>query len=156
MAARDAMLPLESESCHAVLRSGGVSAQRWQMTGRPLRGMRIRLVRKLADRLDGIDVSPYREGDVVELRRADARLLIAERWAVPYRGPRPETRVTAAASLPRAAAADQAPRRTVEQLRRVREDMETKRCEQQERRRAEDRIREELQDARAKTLNDRT
>ena len=45
--------------------------------------MRVRLVRKLADRLDGIDVSGHSSGDILELSRRDAELLIAERWAEP-------------------------------------------------------------------------
>jgi|SRR5947208_10805951 hypothetical protein len=49
--------------------------------------MRVRLVRKLADLLDGIDVSAYRSGDVVDLSRRDAELLIAEQWAVPVSVP---------------------------------------------------------------------
>jgi hypothetical protein len=115
--------------------------------------MRIRLLRKLAERLEGIDVSSYREGDVFDLPRAEAQLLIAGRWALPYRGPSRDVRHM---SRPheRAVAADRSQRRTVEQLRRVREEMDTKRCERQERRRAEDRIREELHDSRAKILND--
>jgi hypothetical protein len=44
--------------------------------------MRVRLVRKLADVLDGIDVSAHSSGDILELSRRDAELLIAERWAV--------------------------------------------------------------------------
>jgi hypothetical protein len=44
--------------------------------------MRVRLVRKLADILDGIDVSAYKSGDIVNLSRHDAELLIAENWAV--------------------------------------------------------------------------
>jgi len=48
--------------------------------------MRVRLVRKLADNLDGIDVSGYREGDVLDLPAGRAALLIAEQWAVPVRG----------------------------------------------------------------------
>jgi len=52
-------------------------------------------------------------------------------------------------------AADSLEQRTLEQLRRFREQLETKRFGQEERRRAEDRIREELQDARARTLNGR-
>jgi len=44
--------------------------------------MRVRLVRKLADILDGIDVSAYKSGDIVNLSRHDAELLIAEEWAV--------------------------------------------------------------------------
>lgn len=45
--------------------------------------MRVRLVRKLADLLDGVDVSGHSSGDILELSRRDAELLIAERWAVP-------------------------------------------------------------------------
>jgi hypothetical protein len=45
--------------------------------------MRVRLVRKLADLLDGVDVSGHSSGDILELSRHDAELLIAERWAVP-------------------------------------------------------------------------
>jgi hypothetical protein len=114
--------------------------------------IRVRLLRKLAERLDGIDVSHYREGDVVDLPRAEAQLLIAERWALPC-GPSREARHV---STPheRVVAADGSQRRTVKQLRRVREEMDTNRCEQQERRRAEDRIREELHDSQAKILND--
>ncbi len=48
--------------------------------------MRVRLVRKLADLLDGVDVSGHRSGDILELSRHDAELLIAERWAEPEAG----------------------------------------------------------------------
>lgn len=44
---------------------------------------KVTLTRKLADRLDGIDVSGYHEGDVLDLPRPQAELLIAEQWAVP-------------------------------------------------------------------------
>jgi hypothetical protein len=44
--------------------------------------MRVRLVRKLADILDGIDVSAYKSGDILNLSQRDAELLIAEQWAV--------------------------------------------------------------------------
>lgn len=44
--------------------------------------MRVRLVRKLADYLDGIDLSAYEEGDVLDLPRREAELLIAEGWAM--------------------------------------------------------------------------
>jgi hypothetical protein len=114
--------------------------------------MLIRLVRKLADHLDGIDVSRYREGDVFELPRREAELLIAETWAV---GIDPaSTEVRGMSIEPELAmAADRFERRTLEQLRRVREEMETRHFEEQERRRAEDRIREELHDAHAKAIN---
>jgi hypothetical protein len=43
--------------------------------------MRIRLTRKLCDRIDGIDLSRYRVGDVLDLSMYEAALLIAEGWA---------------------------------------------------------------------------
>ena len=43
--------------------------------------MMIRLTRKLADMIDGIDLSAYKVGQVITLPVAAARLLIAERWA---------------------------------------------------------------------------
>jgi hypothetical protein len=45
--------------------------------------MHIRLIHKLADHLDGIDVSDCCEGDHVDLPERDAELLIAEGWAEP-------------------------------------------------------------------------
>jgi DNA replication initiation complex subunit (GINS family) len=43
--------------------------------------LRVRLTCKLANKLDGIDVSDVRVGDVVDLPDADATVLIKERWA---------------------------------------------------------------------------
>lgn len=150
------MLPLECRCCHE-LHTPDVSTLTvpagGRMRTRSTGVMRVRLLRKLADRLDGIDVSGYGEGDVIDLPRAQAHLLIAEQWALPFRGPSRELRGTSTFHE-RVVAADRSQRRTVEQLRRVRDEMETRRCEQQERRRTEDRIREELHDAHAKTLND--
>ena len=116
--------------------------------------MRVKLVRKLANRLDGIDVSNYREGDVIELTRYEGELLIAEGWAVPFsESPVREVRERSNSEL--AVAADGLERRTQEQLRRVRAAMAVKQHEEQERRRVEDRIRDELHDARAKTIDRR-
>ena len=42
---------------------------------------RIRLIRKLAAVLNGIDVSALRVGDTIELPDATAQMMIAERWA---------------------------------------------------------------------------
>jgi hypothetical protein len=53
--------------------------------------MHIRLIQKLADVLDGVDLSRHRVGDVFDAISRDARLLIAERWAVRHA---PETRAT--------------------------------------------------------------
>ena len=104
------------------------------MSDRRVRMMRIQLVRKLASHLDGIDVSGYQDGDVLDHPRAQAELLIAERWALPYRGPRGDVRGTSTVDE-RAVAADRAERRT-------------------QARRREDRVREELHDSRTKVLND--
>jgi hypothetical protein len=43
--------------------------------------MRVRLIRLLAHRLDGIDVSSHHVGDVVDLPQHDAEILVAEGWA---------------------------------------------------------------------------
>jgi hypothetical protein len=94
--------------------------------------MRVRLTRKLADCLDGVDLSHFSVGDVLDLPRREANLLIVEGWAVPSEGadqPQPCTP-------------------TDEELRCLREQLESW-SEQQNRRRAEDRIREELRDSRA-------
>jgi len=45
--------------------------------------MKVRLVRKLADCLDGIDVTGCAVGDWLDLAPADAILLVAEGWAAP-------------------------------------------------------------------------
>jgi hypothetical protein len=109
--------------------------------------MRLRLIRKLADALDGVDLSAYQEGDILDLPRAEAALLLAEGWAerldTGRRFNRPIRTVTLDAPMRF---------RTVEQLRRVREQMEERRLAQIERRRAEDRVREELRDGRARVI----
>lgn len=92
--------------------------------------MLIRLTRKLADCLDGVDVSHYSVGDVLDLPGREAYMLVAEGWAEP--------------------AAEKARPRTPtdEEVRCIREQLEHW-SEQQSRRRAEDRIREDLHDSRA-------
>ena len=44
--------------------------------------MHVRLTRKLADALNGLDLRPFRIGDVIDLTDPLAQMLIAERWAV--------------------------------------------------------------------------
>ena len=46
--------------------------------------MRVRLVKKLAEMIDDIDLSRARIGDILTLRFEEALLLIAEGWAVPH------------------------------------------------------------------------
>jgi hypothetical protein len=43
--------------------------------------VRIRLTKKLATSLNGVDLSSFNVGDIVELPDAAARMIIAERWA---------------------------------------------------------------------------
>jgi hypothetical protein len=47
--------------------------------------MKVRLTRKLADVIDGIDVSAYQVGDVLDLPIPEATLLVAEQWAIAER-----------------------------------------------------------------------
>jgi hypothetical protein len=44
--------------------------------------MRVRLIRKLALKIDGIDLSNHEVGDTLDLPEIKAALLIAEGWAV--------------------------------------------------------------------------
>ena len=43
---------------------------------------KVRLTRKFADRLDGVDLSKARSGEQIEVTEHEAELLIAEGWAV--------------------------------------------------------------------------
>lgn len=49
--------------------------------------MRIRLVRKFANAINGIDLAAVSVGDVVELKQPQAILLIREGWAEPLEEP---------------------------------------------------------------------
>jgi hypothetical protein len=42
---------------------------------------RVRLTRKLAERIDGVDLSDRRVGETIDVLPAEARLLLAEQWA---------------------------------------------------------------------------
>ena len=44
--------------------------------------MRVQLIKKLAEMLDGIDVSAHQQGDILNLTRSECALLVAEGWAV--------------------------------------------------------------------------
>jgi len=114
--------------------------------------MRIKLVHKLAGHLDGVDVTWHREGDVFDITRREAELLIAEGWAEPFFESPPNEVRGVSLEQELATAADRNRRRTLEQVRRLGEEMEATHFREQHRRRAEDRIREELHDARATTV----
>ena len=47
--------------------------------------MQVRLTKKLAEVIDGVDLSDRRVGDVVDLPRHDAEILLAEGWASPVK-----------------------------------------------------------------------
>ena len=67
--------------------------------------MKVRLTKRLAEMLDGIDVSNHDVGDVMDLPTSEARLLVAERWAEPVADSTPCSPVVAASlqdRLPRA------------------------------------------------------
>ena len=118
--------------------------------------MQVCLTRKLANYLDGVDVSTHQVGDILELPVREAHLLIAERWATPHiEAPAclqyDATRGTVrSVPLPRA----ESPRaiHTLERLREIRSQMEQHTRADQERRRMEDVIREQLRDERATIL----
>ena len=54
--------------------------------------MRVRLTRKLAEMIDGVNLSGYNPGDLLELSDAEAQLIIAEQWGILER--RGQDRVT--------------------------------------------------------------
>jgi hypothetical protein len=65
--------------------------------------MYVRLTAKLADRMEGVDVSAYAEGDIIDLAERDAKLLLMGNWAEPVG---PEQRISSFARSPSAIAAD--------------------------------------------------
>ena len=48
-------------------------------------GMKVRLLRKHANKIDGVDLFAREVGDVFEVSDLDGRLLLAEEWAAPER-----------------------------------------------------------------------
>ena len=69
--------------------------------------MLVHLKVKLAEVVDGVDLSHFDEGDVIELSEADGQLLLAEGWAEPV--PK-EERVSSFRQKTRAIAADRSGR----------------------------------------------
>jgi len=114
--------------------------------------MRIRLTRKLAECIDGVDLSRYAVGDVLELTPRDAQLLTAEQWAVPVR--RRSERRSFSVPLPQSQAADRARRvDDVERVRSASAELEHRHLARSESRRAEDQYREERRAARERTVS---
>jgi hypothetical protein len=48
-------------------------------------GMKVRLTRKHAERIDGIDLRGREPGDLLDLPPREAQLIVAEQWAIPER-----------------------------------------------------------------------
>ena len=105
--------------------------------------MHVRLTRKLAERLDGIDLAGYGEGDVLDLGRREAELLIAEGWATAVDDARQMRRST----VPERGvnAADDAGQ-TSESVERMRADMRPANSESRAYRPIEERVRGESHD----------
>jgi len=108
--------------------------------------MWVRLTRKLADFVDGVDISHRHVGEVFELPIPDANLLIAEAWAEPHRPSIGSGH--AHQRQPRKAPVANWRQSLAQRLRQMRERIEL-RSVLQESRRIEDRVREELRDSRA-------
>jgi hypothetical protein len=47
--------------------------------------MKVRLTRKFAELINGVDLSKVRAGDTLDLSTRDAQILLAEGWAAPER-----------------------------------------------------------------------
>ena len=127
----------------------------------PLVVMRVRLTRKMADSLDGVDLSLAHVGDTLDLTKQEAELLTIEGWAESrierraaclsknsrrQRGPFVSVRASAADTIRRTP-------RSGEWLRENRRKSEGRSLSAQQHRRAEDRFREEHHDSHAKTIS---
>ena len=112
---------------------------------------RIRLIRKLADCVDGVDVSAYAVGDSFDLGWRQAQLLVAEGWAVLDGARHREAR---SLSTPRgyATAADATRRSPVEHLRRVSKEIDRGQFASSRNHRVEDRLLQERHDEQARTI----
>ena len=114
------------------------------------RSRRVHLTRKLAECVDGIDLSKHREGDVLDLGPHEADLLIAEGWAEPILESQPREIRGYSAASDRAEAADTQQRSLNSRLWQIGEQIQQHEFEPHLRhRRMEDLLRDELHDARA-------
>jgi hypothetical protein len=114
--------------------------------------MRIRLIRKLADAIDGIDISDHAVGEVIDLDADEARLLIAEEWAVSVKPTRGREIRRSTTPLELAEAADSTRRNPVNHLRRASQQIDRRRIQLPYGRRREDVLLDELHDSRARTI----
>ena len=113
--------------------------------------MRIRLTRRLASSIDGIDLSARRVGDVFDLTGAEGELLIAEGWAMRI-APRTSSASARSGTAAGTAESERRHTRVAEDLRRLQQQIRGQAWHLLERRRAEDRIREAWHDEHAVTF----
>jgi hypothetical protein len=116
--------------------------------------MWIRLTRRLARCIDGVNLSAHQVGDVFEVTRREGELLVAEAWAAIVAPPARAFRSRPATTSSRPTG-EHRPRPSVaEQLRHMRQRIQRGLLEPHDYRRAEDRIRDEWHDEHARVIND--
>ena len=115
--------------------------------------MQVRLIRRLAERIDDIDLSRHRFGDLLALSPRDTAMLIAEGWALPS-VPRTRPRPSARHYVPVKVDARR-PLRLLERLREISKRLERRSFQPHGHRRAEDRLRDQCHDEHARVLNAR-
>ena len=54
-----------------------------------MKSMRVQLIRKLANRLNGVDLTPYTVGEAIDLPERAAAIVLSEGWALPVRAALP-------------------------------------------------------------------
>lgn len=120
----------------------------WRIEGGLSSGadMWVRLTRRLATCIDGVDLSTHQIGDVFEVSRHDGELLIAEAWAVNLRRRPAEPRVK------RLKARDRRVASLIGQLRSIARQIERRFIQSHEQRRVDDLVRDQWHDAHARVV----
>ena len=132
---------------------------RAQRSSSRLGSVRVRLIRKIAQHVDGVDVSGYSVGEIFDLTAAEAALLVAEGWAIvdpistEGAAPAGDGETAEPPAAPAADGTELTLACTLLRLRELRAEIQhRRRSTEYEHRRAEDVIREELRDSRARTI----
>jgi hypothetical protein len=107
----------------------------------------------LASYIDGVNLSAHGVGDVFEVTRHEAELLIAEEWAVPVVPRAHPLRSRTAATLSQVKREDGRPGPMAAQLRDIGEQIDRRSFHPQDHRRADDLIRDAWHDEHARILN---
>jgi hypothetical protein len=68
---------------------------RYTVVGDETLMVRVRLTRKFANLIDGIDLSHRRQGDLIDLSSTEARILMLEGWATAADSPAPRRKAAA-------------------------------------------------------------